>query len=620
METAKKAEKPHMIKDLMASLAMVYKDACGYDKRFVWVTIAYVILDALSPLGLVFIPPIAVGFVSQGIADGFSQAAIVNFVWVVSALSIGTVLAQYLRSVAFGYLEMRNTEVRLSIGWRRLMEKADRLDYCLFEPKGANLKLANASQALQSNWNGYERLLKETPPFLSAFLGSVIYAAWTIAISPWVFLCLVAMAAVHMGLTAYSNRKSAAIDKAELDDSWKVENYYKSETKDPVAGKDIRNYNLQSLLIQKQAKANRRYNSLLVMENLLFALPASVDSIIMAGVNVLAYFFVVGMYLDGMVTASDMVLLIGIVTGFAGFVTVWTNSLTQMVNASRIIAKYISFLKTPNVMTHEGGKDPKDFQGKWEIVLDHVWFKYPESQDWILRDVNLTIKAGERLALVGVNGAGKTTLVKLLSGLYYPSKGDIKINGVSIKDLNIDGYHAMLSVINQSTSPFPFSVKENVVPGSQPFDKDRFDAVLKEADVYDDVMALPKKEDTYLTAAYDPKGVMLSGGQIQKLLLARALYRNGRLLILDEPTAALDPLAESKLYGEYQSLTSDNTSVFISHRLASTRFCDWIVMMAKGKIVEEGTHESLLAQNGPYAEMFRVQAHYYRDSAEKEEA
>ena len=207
-----------------------------------------------------------------------------------------------------------------------------------------------------------------------------------------------------------------------------------------------------------------------------------------------------------------------------------------------------------------------------------------------------------------------------MCGLYPPTSGEILIDGKSINDIGVEKYQDMISVLFQDTSPIALSIAENVC-GCEPQDADKkkLQECLKKAGLLEKVNTLAKKEETYITQTLDEKGVVLSGGETQKLLLAKAMYKDGPMLILDEPTSALDPIAESRIYEEYNQLADKKTAVFISHRLASTKFCDRILFLDGGQIVEEGSHDQLMKNGGKYREIFDIQSHYYKEEVSNEE-
>ena len=270
--------------------------------------------------------------------------------------------------------------------------------------------------------------------------------------------------------------------------------------------------------------------------------------------------------------------------------------------------RYIEFMRFPAAM--EKGTKPVS-QGEHTIEFRHVSFKYPRSEKLVLRDINLTIKSGEHLSIVGLNGAGKTTFIKLLCRLYDVTEGEILVDGVNIREYSDEEYRKLFAVVFQDFQLFAFSLRENVAFGEQADDAE-LERVLKLAGLWEDAEKLPQGLDTMLYKSFDENGTDLSGGQRQKTAIARALYRNAPVVILDEPTAALDPVAEYEIYRQFNTLVGGKTAVYISHRLSSCKFCDRIVVFAEDTIKENGTHDDLVSlHNGIYAGMFAEQAKYY---------
>ena len=240
-------------------------------------------------------------------------------------------------------------------------------------------------------------------------------------------------------------------------------------------------------------------------------------------------------------------------------------------------------------------------------------FKYPEAEDFTLEDISFTIHPGEKIAVVGLNGAGKTTLVKLICGFFDPTQGRVLLDGRDIREYNRQDYYAMFSAVFQNFSLLAGTVAANVAQSEENQDMERIKDCVEKAGLTAKINSLKNGYQTYLNRTVFEDGAELSGGEMQKLMLARALYKKAPFIILDEPTAALDPIAEADLYGKYNEMTRDRTSVYISHRLASTRFCDRIFLISDHRIAEEGTHEELLRLAGKYAQLFEIQSKYYRE-------
>ena len=273
-------------------------------------------------------------------------------------------------------------------------------------------------------------------------------------------------------------------------------------------------------------------------------------------------------------------------------------------------------MEWPEPFAFEEGKPLPQGLKDCEIVLDHVSYRYPGAEKDTISNLTFTLHPGEKVAIVGLNGAGKTTLVKLLCGFLDPTQGSVRLNGVDIRTYNRREYYHLFSAVFQEFSVLDTNVAVNVAQRVDGIDRARVAECLEKAGLTQAVEALPKGMDTPVTRNVFEDGVELSGGQMQRLMLARALYRDAPVVVLDEPTAALDPLAEHDIYMKYNAMTQGKSSLFISHRLASTRFCDRILYLEHGRIAEEGTHQSLLDLGGGYSKLFEVQSRYYQKGGE----
>lgn len=311
---------------------------------------------------------------------------------------------------------------------------------------------------------------------------------------------------------------------------------------------------------------------------------------------------------------SDFVLYLGVISGLNVWIKNIFDHYAHLSQNNIIVDNFRIFMKKTELGEGEY-EEAVPQSNSYTYKFENVTFYY-EDEKPLFDNLNLTIQGGEKVALVGANGAGKTTLVKLMSGLYRPKSGRILINGVDISKVNPREILILTGIVFQEANVFAESIAENVsFRLKEKTDKKKVDESLKEAGIFEDVRNMKKKEDTVLTKNLDTEGTELSGGQYQKLMLARALYKDAPVLILDEPTAALDPLAEADMYRRYNEFTKGKTSLFISHRLSSTQFCDRVIFLENGKIKQDGTHDELINEQGPYREMFMAQAHYYQKEA-----
>jgi ATP-binding cassette, subfamily B, bacterial len=250
---------------------------------------------------------------------------------------------------------------------------------------------------------------------------------------------------------------------------------------------------------------------------------------------------------------------------------------------------------------------------QYEVEFRDVSFRYPDTEQWALRHINLKFQIGKRLAVVGMNGSGKTTFIKLLCRLYDPTEGQIFLNGIDIRKYKYDDYINIFSVVFQDFQLLSLPLGENVA-GAARYDSELAKSCLKNAGFETRFQSMPKGLDTYLYKDLDENGIQISGGEAQKIAIARALYKDAPFIILDEPTAALDPVAKAEIYSKFNDIVTDKTTVYISHRLSSCKFCDEIAVFHEGNVVQKGTHEELISdKTGKYYELWNAQAQYYNE-------
>ena len=345
--------------------------------------------------------------------------------------------------------------------------------------------------------------------------------------------------------------------------------------------------------------------------------PDNTFTLVMGADNLagIAYIYLINMALNEGLSVSEFLLYFTAVTTFTSWVMGILQEMSALHKESLDISRLREFLDYPEPFKFENGEEIPAAEN-YELKLVNVSFRYPGAETDTIHGLNLTVRPGEKLAIVGLNGAGKTTLVKLLCGLIDPTEGAVLLNGKDIRDFNRKSYYDLFSAVFQEFSVLDVTVAEQIAQTTVNIDYDKIADCVEKAGLTSTIEKLPKGLETHIGREVHLDGVLFSGGQTQRLMLARALYKNGPILLLDEPTAALDPIAENDIYMKYSEMTSGKTSLFISHRLASTRFCDRIIFVADGGIKEEGTHESLLALGGEYANLFEVQSRYYQEGKE----
>lgn len=374
-------------------------------------------------------------------------------------------------------------------------------------------------------------------------------------------------------------------------------------------GKDVRIYGIDKLVVNEMEKMEQSYTEYCKKTNKITTLPGAISSASSAVISGIV-FLVVGIYaLSGMIGVGNVVFTVGVVQQFISSIS---NLIFGMGDFSIACARLDAVLKLfslPRLKRNEDNSITKI--GQYEIEFRNVSFQYPKTDKWVIHNLCLKIKSGEHIALVGANGSGKTTLIKLLCRLYDPTEGEILLNGTDIRTFSEKEYLNLLSIVFQDFKLFAFPLGENLAV-AKTYEKEKAEKVLEKVGFDNRLKKLKYGLETSLYRDFDENGVEVSGGEAQKIAIARALYRDASLVILDEPTAALDPIAEQEIYKNFHSLVEGKTAIYISHRLSSCRFCDMIFVLDKGKLIQTGRHEDLiLEKTGKYYELWNAQAQYY---------
>ena len=391
--------------------------------------------------------------------------------------------------------------------------------------------------------------------------------------------------------------------------------YVASEAEDLAFAKDIRVFGLKTWMEELYDGAVRLLDDFAARREKVHLWADLLDLVLNFLRNGIAYLYLISYTLRNGLPASDFLLYFAAISGFTSWVTGILSQMTQLHKECLEISTVLEYLEYPEMFRFEGGRSIP-VSDSYELTLENVTFRYPGTDKNLYENLNLTIRPGEKLAIVGLNGAGKTTLVKLLCGFYDPTEGRVLLNGIDIREFNRQEYYGLLSAVYQDFSLMDTSIAENIAVQTENIDEKRVRDCLNKAGLMDFVDSLPQGLESHVGRDVYLDGILFSGGQTQRLVLARALYKDGPILVLDEPTAALDPIAENDIYMKYNEMTTGKTSLFISHRLASTRFCDRIIFLADGKIAEEGTHSELLALDGEYAKLYEVQSRYYQEGGD----
>ena len=494
-----------------------------------------------------------------------------------------------------------------------ISDKIMKMDFKNTEDPEVLNKIKSVMNAVMSNNTGVEGVYHTILGLFGKLTAFVGYISIVLFLSPWILLFLIINVLISYALTMrvkkyeYSQKEKAA-DKDRR-------TFYVFDTMyDFAYGKDIRIYDLKNILIDKFKKfrGERIDISNDVQEKQLKV--KIVDVILLVIRECVVYGYLIYNVLFRGMGIGDFTMYFSTINGFGDWMKGILDDLANIKAQNMYLDDMREFLEIKSEDKEKTRDIPID--SSYEIEFKNVSFKYPKTDKYIYKNLSLKIKKGQRLAIVGINGAGKTTFVKLLCRLYEPTSGEILINGVNIQSFSKEEYYKILSVVFQEVKTFAFTVAENVsLENLEDVDREKVLHCIEKAGVGDKINSLQKGIDTSLLKILDGEGVELSGGENQKLALARALYKNGKIVILDEPTSALDAVAEYNIYKGFDELIGDKTAIYISHRLASTKFCDVIAFFENGEIVEYGTHEELLKKNGKYSDMFNIQAQYYKEES-----
>ncbi len=583
-----------------------------------WILVpVYLAIRIATPFINTLIPSLAIRSIGQG--------DVKNFVILICLSLLVFTIINAAANIMGTYVQVQRTYTRLAGYTADFAHKTLVTDYQNIEPQKKQKILGKAAQSLSSNWKGVEHLMIQTTEFSILTFGIITYGSAVLLLDWKILVVTLAMFVFDVALRTHAIKYSDS-KREESSEIWRKKYYIMQKSLNISAGKDIRIYQLGNWFHKLLCEVVIARGKLEKKLQLRWYLPTVSGTFFNFGRDFIAYSILIKRVLDGQMDIATFTLYLGIISGFTG----WIYSLSERFNNIRRASHEFNDLhdfmnlpdkerKSPSAAVVSTGSTTVHKESAPEIIFKNVSFAYPDVEKNTIQNLDFTIKAGEKIALVGNNGAGKTTIVKLLCGLYDQTQGEILIDGKTIDDIGLDKYQDKISVLFQDTNPMAFTIEENITGLEEgQCDPARLEDSLKKSGLWEKVEALPQKEKTYITQTFSEQGILLSGGETQKLLFAKAIYKNGSFLILDEPTSALDPLAESKIYEEYNNLAAGKTAVFISHRLASTKFCDRIMFLENGSIVECGSHEELMAKGGKYKEMFDIQAQYYREEEKNE--
>ena len=578
-------------------------------KTVVFTMIAQSLLIPAIPAVAMFLPMMVVALILGNAEAGRLVMTILVFTSITLLLSS---IKKYLDCTAL----VHRAAVRMTLGHDILYKVID-TDYANLENKKFTDVKQKAQNTTMSNSESTEQVYYTLENLGANLIGFIVYIIILANINPLILLITAVMSVLGYIVRRWSNkwRHDNDDEKAGYDKRFYVTNRAGDNSS---LAKDIRLFSMINWLNDvhdSYMKLRMRWDRRAQTRDFIADATDCAATFLREGA---AYAFLIWQILYNAMPVDQFILLFAAVGGFSGWIMGILSEYAQLQRHSLNFCRLREYYEYPDTFKRDDGESITPEKDKdYSLQLRNVTFRYPGADEDTLQNINLAINSGEKLAIVGLNGAGKTTLVKLLCGFYDPTDGQVLLNGQDIRVYDRKQYYSLFTAVFQEFNILPISISENISQESaDKLDVDHVVECLELANLAEKINTLPDGINSLLRKEVHDEAVELSGGETQRLMLARALYKNAPILILDEPTAALDPIAESKLYEQYNELSTERTSVYISHRLASTRFCDRIILLDGKVIAETGTHEELLDINGKYAELFEIQSKYYREEME----
>lgn len=589
----------NMIDVFKFHLRMFKEDKEGY---MVILFILNMVITGSIPLVAVILPKYIIDAISQSLLTK-SLIYILIFGMISMILTIISVKLSAITSGRFSASRLRRSKMYndkfRSVSMKHLESS---------EFHSARAEAFNTMHFVTHGYQGTLRVVYQQLPEIFTIIGFIVILG---LFNPWVIMVAIGCSIAQFCLALKAKQYEISRLK-DWSDRNRISDYYYGVTHDFTYGKDIRINQLATPLKNLYKEKSNKVLDWLRGRDINEYKYNLFDVLFLLITNGLAYYLIIQSYFQGQVTLGTVSMVIMTVLG----ITVkLQNTFKELANLKEFTAstkKYMDFFNS------DYSYDIDTFEpvriSHMSIEFRNVSFKYPSSDTEVLHNVSFKINPKQKIALVGINGSGKSTIVKLLCGFYFPTKGDIYIDGINTKSMNLPAYQRQLAVVFQEVNLYAATLLENITgPNPNEEEEKRALDVLKQVGLLDKVVSLKDKQDTNLLKVIDPEGIELSGGEAQKLSIARALYKQDtKCIILDEPTAALDAIAEKEIYEHFNELVKDKTSLMISHRLASTKFCDSIIFLENGKILEQGSHDSLMKiEDGKYRHIFSLQGKYY---------
>lgn len=575
-----------------------------YEKGIKLSYLIYMIAYGIMPVISIIIPKLIIDAIAGGTKK---EICLVITAYIIISLVCALISSAIGLRLRHSFLRMRMRE------FSKINQKIAEIDYEHNEDSHFKDRFQIAMNAVGGDNQGFQDVYNNILTILPCIFSVIMYIIIICLLNFYIALAVIILFAL-ITLVTTKSKKFAFLQKEKIANANRKMSYIYNTACDFSYGKDIRIYDYSSKLHSLHKERTYSYLSIFKrIANHEFGY-GFVEVLLLLLQDGIGYFLVLQAYFSktNPISLGDVSMYIGAIIALSTTLRTISLHTSKLFDNLRYSKEYFSFMEDQSYCT-KWGNLPR-LKDTLEIEFRNVSFKYPNTERYILKNFNFKINKGEKVAIVGTNGAGKTTIVKLICGLFKPTEGEILINGININEFERHEYYQMFSVVFQDFNIYASSIIENVIGKiNDDSDYERAIKCLDRVGLTEKIASLPLKYDQPLLKVIEDNGTELSGGESQKIAIARALFKDGNMVILDEPTAALDALAEADIYQRFDDLVASKTAIYISHRLSSTKFCDHIALFNKDGLKEYGTHEELLKLKGEYYQMFMVQGKYYQE-------
>lgn len=584
---------------MFKGIVFFIKNGWKYDKLYIIWRLLFQFINSLIPIVAVIIPK----YMIDELTGDKNISKLILYVAVLAGYTlIATCLSNYWNWDAFSRRCRVSAEFDSDLHRRLAEADFERLE----DPHFLDMQ-EKAKKFLYCDWHGFGYLLDCAMMIIGQCFTLIGISAVIITLDWRIIAIFIISLIISTKLEGIQKKKAMRLSQ-EISRDQRGWRYYSELFEDFSYGKEIRMNCIQNWLLSRERSYFTKVNSNLKQQNDTYIKAGNLGALFTFLQQIIAYGYLLACIVQGAISIGSFTMYASAVTAFASSFRRVMESIIEIRAYDMYYDDLNEYLAFPKKLRQ--GKESLKLTGKDQIEFKNVSFRYPGNDQYVLKNINICIRSGEKLSVVGENGAGKTTFVKLLTRLYDPTEGEILFNGVNIKNIEYEQYMSLFSTVYQDYKLFSFSLKDNIAL-ALPVNEKKMEMTLKRVGLSEKLRTLPKGTDTMLYKNFAEDGFEPSGGEGQKIALARALYKDAPFVILDEPTAAWDPRAEYEMYRNFNEIVKGKTAVYISHRMSSTKFCDKVAVFEKGELAEYGTHDELMKKDGLYKELFDMQAQYY---------